>query len=351
MLRSSVVFRRAAMAATAAAGTPTPPQYSFISAAARTGTKSTTTSVVGTAVTEIGGRRWQSSVSTQEQSSIWPLNSSSQYNYKQKLSNEEIALVGGLRISQMKEENKHVSVVRYEHKNRTWTVHHVDYFSIALAIGFLDAGFLPGDVVLSCMPEHWSESMVLQFACSKAGMILYQLDHRTAKTDPDAFKESLKQALILTKANIYCSPETHDDVNYIELDKKVIPELTAFLRSEGLPFISPRYPHLRYCIQTGLNDDGGQEGFTRMHHFLVPAGTVEEWLQKAEREPTTTHPMTPILPSTPLMGTLELNDRGIPIGVGPSLSNAQVIQEGAWETYCKILKKEYHEVPGVGVVF
>ena len=69
------------------------------------------------------------------------------------------SLVGGLRIGQLKEENKHINVVRYEHKNRTWTVHHVDYFSEAMAIGFLDAGFIPGDVVLSTMPEHWSETV------------------------------------------------------------------------------------------------------------------------------------------------------------------------------------------------
>ena len=69
------------------------------------------------------------------------------------------SLVGGLRIQEMKQENKHINVVRYEHKNRTWTVHHVDFYSEMLAIGFLDGGFLPGDVVLSWMPEHWSETV------------------------------------------------------------------------------------------------------------------------------------------------------------------------------------------------
>lgn len=193
--------------------------------------------------------------------------------------------------------------------------------------------------------------MVLQFACSKAGMTLYQLDHRLAKTDPVAFQEALKQALILTKANVYCTPETHDDVNYITLDKLVIPELQIFRFNEGLSFISPRYPHLRYCIHTGFEDQPDKEAFIRIHHFLVPAGTVEEWLLKAEMDETTTLPMTPITPHTALMGTLECNDRGIPVGIGPSLSNADVIEGNVWETYCKILKKEFHEVAGVGVVF
>ncbi|KAL7557088.1 hypothetical protein ACA910_009911 [Epithemia clementina (nom. ined.)] len=285
--------------------------------------------------------------SSESSSTIWPLLN------KKVHSDEVIAKVGGWRIQQLKNENKHVSVVRYEHKNRTWTVHHVDYFSEAVAIGFLDGGLLPGDVVLNAMPEHWSETMVLQFACSKVGMTLYQLDHTTAKTNPDAFKESLKQALILTKANVFCSPETHDDVNYIELDKEVIPELIHFDSNDGTPFLSPRYPHLRYCLQTGYDDEEGEkQGFTRIHHFIVPAGTVDEWLQHRSFEPSTTMPMVEIGPSTPLMGTLELNERGIPVGIGKPLSNEQVIaQEGVWETYTKILKKEYHEVGGVGVVF
>ena len=190
--------------------------------------------------------------------------------------------------------------------------------------------------------------MVLQFACSKAGLTLYQLDPSMAKTDPDAAKEALKQALILTKANMFFSPETHEDESFIWLAEAVIPELPIFQTNEGMPFISPRYPHLRMCIQTGYDDDE-KHGWHRLHHMLVPADTVKDWLETAQRDPTLT--VRPIDPSTPLMGQLVLDDRGIPTAVGPSLSNEQVIEQKAWETYCKILLKEYHEVEGVGVVF
>jgi hypothetical protein len=56
-------------------------------------------------------------------------------------------------------ENPHVDVVRYEHKNRKWSLSHVDYYSEALAIGFIENGLQPGDVLLSYLPLHFSESV------------------------------------------------------------------------------------------------------------------------------------------------------------------------------------------------
>jgi acyl-coenzyme A synthetase/AMP-(fatty) acid ligase len=49
--------------------------------------------------------------------------------------------------------------VRYEHKNRTWSYQHVHYYSEALAIGLAELGFRKGDVVLSCLPSHFSEQV------------------------------------------------------------------------------------------------------------------------------------------------------------------------------------------------
>jgi hypothetical protein len=66
---------------------------------------------------------------------------------------------GGQRITAMTADNPHVDVVHYEHKNRTWSVNHVEYYSTALAVGFMENGFQPGDVVLSWLPEHFSETV------------------------------------------------------------------------------------------------------------------------------------------------------------------------------------------------
>jgi hypothetical protein len=73
------------------------------------------------------------------------------------LSTKASATPGGQKLASMTAENPHVDVVKYEHKNRTWTLNHVDYFSKALAIGFTEQGLQPGDVVLSWLPEHFSE--------------------------------------------------------------------------------------------------------------------------------------------------------------------------------------------------
>ena len=66
---------------------------------------------------------------------------------------------GGKLVAALKEENPHVDVVQYEHKNRTWTTHHVDYYAEALAIGIAENGLVPGDVVLSWLPAHFQESV------------------------------------------------------------------------------------------------------------------------------------------------------------------------------------------------
>jgi hypothetical protein len=64
---------------------------------------------------------------------------------------------GGAKLASMTAANPHKDVVKYEHKNRTWTLNHVDYFSKALAIGLTENGLQSGDVVLSWLPAHFSE--------------------------------------------------------------------------------------------------------------------------------------------------------------------------------------------------
>lgn len=74
-------------------------------------------------------------------------------------------LSGGAMLSDMAKENPYKDVVRYEHKNRKWNLQHVDYYSDALAIGLLENGLQPGDVVLSWLPSHFSESVSFVYVC------------------------------------------------------------------------------------------------------------------------------------------------------------------------------------------
>jgi len=69
------------------------------------------------------------------------------------------ATAGGPQLKALAEANPYKDVVRYQHKNRKWNLQHVDYYSEALAIGLLETGLQPGDVVLSWLPEHFSESV------------------------------------------------------------------------------------------------------------------------------------------------------------------------------------------------
>jgi len=66
---------------------------------------------------------------------------------------------GGAQLAALTQEQPHVDVVKYHHKNRTWTLNHVHYYSEALAIGLVENGLQPGDVVLSWLPSHFSEQV------------------------------------------------------------------------------------------------------------------------------------------------------------------------------------------------
>jgi len=253
--------------------------------------------------------------------------------------------IGGNMLAALNDENPHVNVVRYEHKDRLWTMNRVQYWSEALAIGLLDYGLKAGDRVVSWLPERFSEQMVLQFACSKAGLILYELDPSLAIKDPEAAKVALRKALTITKANVLVSQEAGDDVNYVRLAHAVIPELEIQDMGNGIPFLTPRFPHLRICIQTGF-DDEEKHGWFRYHHMLTPGS--DDWDSYQEQLDETG---TVITADMPLKGTLEVDAQGIPTAVGKSFSNKDVLEQNLWPTYCKILQKEFHEVEGVGVVF
>lgn len=170
--------------------------------------------------------------------------------------------------------------------------------------------------------------MVLQFACSKAGLILYTLP-------PSPNPQALAKALELTKANVLISQEAGQDTNYISIVEQAVPELRIFDTSSGMPFVTPRFPHLRMCVHTGFDQDD-KEGWFALRHLVVPTGEKHG---------------EGVSDSTPLAGQLQLDASGMPTKVGTTLTNSQVVSQGVWPTFSKILKKEFHVVEGVGVIF
>lgn len=249
------------------------------------------------------------------------------------------AATGGSLLTQLATDNPYKDVVRYEHKNRKWNLQHVDFYSEALAIGLLESGLQPGDVVLSWLSPHFSESMILQFACSKSGLILYNLDPSVATNDPEIAKQALSQALSLTKANVLISQEAGSDVNYVRLCEAVIPEIRFFDFAEGKPFVTPRFPHLRLPIHTGFDQDD-KWGMLLLKQFVVPAGNLDDHLDGFT-----------IDGSTPLLGELVVDANGIPTGTGKAQTNEEVSNNGVLETFSKVLNKEFHVIEGEGVVW
>ena len=181
--------------------------------------------------------------------------------------------------------------------------------------------------------------MVLQFACSKSGLILYNLDPELATKDPEAAKEALAKALTLTKANVLISQEAGSDVNYVRLCESVIPEIRFFDFAEGKPFVTPRFPHLRFPVHTGFDQDD-KWGMLLFKHFIVPSGNLDDHLEGFAVDG-----------STPLLGELKVDGSGMPTGTGTIKTNDQVAKSGALESFTKILHKEFHTVEGTGVVW
>jgi hypothetical protein len=181
--------------------------------------------------------------------------------------------------------------------------------------------------------------MILQFACSKAGLILYNLDPALAITDRSKAKTALEAALNLTKANVLISQEAANDVNYIRIVESIVPELRFFEFSSGMPFVTPHFPHLRFCVHTGY-DQYQKWGWLRIAHLVVPSNNLDSYVD-----------MKLIHHKTPLAGQFILDEDGIPTGLGPTLSNAEVYETKHWSTYCNILDRNFHVVEGVGVIF
>lgn len=248
----------------------------------------------------------------------------------------------GQTLASLASDSPHKEVIRYEHKNVKWTLRHVEYFADCLAVGLLENGLTPGDAMLSWLPSHFSEQHILQFACSKAGFVLYNLDPSLALTDPAKAKEALAKALEISEATCLFTQEAGNDLNYITLVKEVIPEIRIFAFDEGMPFFTPRFPHLRFPIHTGF-ERLDKEGMMSLKHMLVPSGELDNLLNSSKGGDLTGN--------TPLLGEFVLDSDGIPQKQGEILSNDKVVKSNVWPELSSILKKEYTEVQGVGVVF
>lgn len=161
-----------------------------------------------------------------------------------------------------------------------------------------------------------------------------------AKTDPDQARLALHNALTVSKANVLMIQDAGDDVNYLRLAERVIPETRFYDYAEGFPFVTPRFPHLRLTIQTGWTSEE-KEGFLLLRDMLVPAEGLLDSL---------TYSLT-INEDSPLMGRFVLDNKGIPTGVDKPLTNKEVLDKREWSTYASVLHKEYLEIQGKGVVF
>jgi len=128
-------------------------------------------------------------------------------------------------------------------------------------------------------------------------------------------------------------------LSLITLSGKYFTDIRFFDFSEGKPFITPRFPHLRLPIHTGFDQDD-KWGMLLLKQFVIPAGNLKEHLDGFT-----------VTGSTPFLGELVLDDKGIPTGTGKIQTNDDVTKSGVLETFSKILSKDFHVVEGEGVVW
>jgi hypothetical protein len=100
------------------------------------------------------------------------------------------------------------------------------------------------------------------------------LDPATAIKDPAPAKKQLAAALTVTNCNVLVSQEAGDDVNYVRLADRVIPELEIFDFANGMPFVTRRFPDLRFCIHTGF-DQEDKYGWLPLRHMIIPSNNLD----------------------------------------------------------------------------
>ena len=180
---------------------------------------------------------------------------------------------------------------------------------------------------------------IIQFACSKAGFVLYQLDPAVAIQNPEMAKKALSSALELSKANVLFTQEAGNDVNYVHLVESVIPETLIFNFGDGMPFFTPRFPHLRFPIHVGF-DYENKGGMVPIKDILCPTGNLQGVLGGAMVDG-----------KSPLLGQFQMGKDGVPVSAGKPLTHEEVMKSSVWPEFVSILNKNYREVEGLGVVF
>jgi hypothetical protein len=170
--------------------------------------------------------------------------------------------------------------------------------------------------------------------------VLYTLDPAEAVTDPEGAKKSLGKALEVTEANVLVTQEAGSDVSYLQLTKFVIPEIRIFDFADGQPFFTPRFPHLRFPIHTGFDNDD-KEGMVAYKHMLSPTGKLSEFLRDCGVPAPSGR--------SPLYGELVKGKDGI-LAKGKTMTNEQVYKANIWPEFTSVLNKEHTKVGGVGVI-
>jgi hypothetical protein len=74
--------------------------------------------------------------------------------------------------------------------------------------------------------------------------------------------------------------------------------------------------------------------------MVVPSNNLDEFI-----------PIGSVTGETPLAGEFVLDTKGIPTKLGKTLTNEEVMKGSVWPTFSNVLKKEFHKVEGVGVIF
>ena len=122
--------------------------------------------------------------------------------------------------------------------------------------------------------QQVKEKLVAGINSFKMGSVEDFTNFITAVIDQKSFnniKSYIENARESTNANILVTQEAGSDVNYVRLCKEVIPEIRVWDFGKGLPFLSPRFPHLRYPVHTGF-DHEDKHGMIPYRHMLIPSG-------------------------------------------------------------------------------
>jgi len=197
-----------------------------------------------------------------------------------------------------------------------WSYEDLKKFSDAFAGGLLETGWGPGDALAVWLPKDSPETLVIQFAAARIGLLLVEIDVGMG----DA--EALRSILVDNKCKGLVYDLVAGDRHNTDILTCALPELENYDDATGVPFRSRVAPDMKKLIHVGLDLVPGVANFKHMLAY---------------------DPLPALFPAEPKVSAPLSLSYGPDGAKGAAKTQKQVLDEKVWPLVSACLAKERTE--------